>query len=91
MMKFNVGDKVFIKQSLGKSRECCCYGINDEMEAMCGQLVTIRTADPVTNNPDTTGQYYLEEDPGRWLWSDNCFDPLGSDIEDVEIDVSGLL
>lgn len=91
MMKFNVGDKVFIKKSLGKNRECCCYGINEYMEAMCGQLVTIRKANPVINRPETTGQYYLEEDPGHWLWSDNCFDPAVPDIDDVEIDVSGLL
>ena len=75
---YNAGDQVQIKKPLLK----CHHGLNNDMRAMAGKVVTI---EKVLSN-----SYTIKEDPAKWAWCDLCFDPIGQEPEG-DISLEGLL
>lgn len=90
---FQKGERVLVKRSL--SDEDCCFGLVWEMKDFCGEVVTIADAYKLQSDDAnyglTTGRYCVLEDPDDWMWSDNCFEKLQPEIEDVDIDVNCLI
>lgn len=62
--KYKVGDKVRIKEDLYEGESYGNMYFNDEMEEMCGEVVTIE---------EVCGGYYEVEENG-WSWTDEMFE-----------------
>lgn len=68
MAKFKIGDKVRVRMDLATGIN---YGIDtfvSSMEKYRGELVTIADYN--------FGLYSIEEDGGRWNWTDEMFEPV---------------
>ena len=72
MAKYNVGDKVLVIDNM-RSYDGP-YGSNSVMEALSGQIVTIKSA-YITENGIYRGKeaYTIEEDDGMWTWANEMF------------------
>jgi len=70
-MKYKKGDKVRIREDLpyGKVN---LYGVNDFMESMAGQIVTIKRVSALF-------YYLIKEDNGEWWWEDEMFEDGGGE------------
>lgn len=77
-MKFKVGDKVKIKDSLKEGGGFRLY-VSEEMAEYKGKTVTIET---ITSSDK--GIYEIEEDNGIWCWSDDMFEVAKYDYEDLK-------
>jgi len=85
-MKFKVGDKVRVRQEKALERE---FGVKPngtikcdlvaDMKRFCGQVVTIKEVHYTS--------YHIEEDNGKWAWTDAMLEGYAFEYGD-EIEVS---
>lgn len=73
--KLQVGMKVKIREDLCMSH--CYYGLNEEMEEIVGQEVTIESIS------DTSfGQVKIRVEENSWDWNPKCFASLEKMIDE---------
>ena len=65
MARYNVGDRVVVREGLGTRSSNYAYGYGDGMEQYNGQTVTIASS--------SGNQYRIEEDNRRYFWGDSDF------------------
>lgn len=71
-MKYQVGNKVKVRNDLTCHMEYGCRIVTKEMCDMKGKTVTIKEA---------LDYYYLiEEDKGYWMWTDEMFEPVDREL-----------
>lgn len=70
MARYNVGDRVVVREGLGTCSSNYAYGYGGGMEQYNGRTVTIASA-----MSDTLGRvvYQIEEDNRQWMWGDSDF------------------
>lgn len=70
MARYNVGDRVVVREGLGTYSSNYAYGYGGGMEQYNGRTVTIASA-----RSDTLGRvvYQIEEDNRQWMWGDSDF------------------
>ncbi len=71
-MKYQVGNKVKVRNDLTCYREYGCRIATKEMCAMKGKTVTIKEA--------LDYHYLIEEDKGYWMWTDEMFEPVDREL-----------
>ena len=72
-MKYNIGDKVKIRENLIDNEEYGgCY-INDKMIEYSGKTVTIAQVREYHYYDDGVA-YHIIEDGGRWVWGSDIFE-----------------
>lgn len=71
-MKYQVGNKVKVRNDLTCYREYGCRIVIKEMCAMKGKTVTIKEA--------LDYHYLIEEDKGYWMWTDEMFEPVDREL-----------
>ena len=69
-MKYKVGDRIRVRGDL-REKVYSPFGFTKQMAAMAGSIVTIAEAEE--GKPD---RYILEEDGGRFWWSEQMFEPV---------------
>lgn len=65
MARYNVGDRVVVREGLGTRSSNYAYGYGDGMEQYNGRTVTIASS--------SGNQYHIEEDNRRYFWGDSDF------------------
>lgn len=65
MARYNVGDRVVVREGLGTRSSNYAYGYGDGMEQYNGRTVTIASS--------SGNQYRIEEDNRRYFWGDSDF------------------
>lgn len=65
MARYNVGDRVVVREGLGTCSSNYAYGYGDGMEQYNGRTVTIASS--------SGNQYRIEEDNRRYFWGDSDF------------------
>lgn len=65
MARYNVGDRVVVREGLGTRSSNYAYGYGDGMEQYNGRTVTIASS--------SENQYRIEEDSRRYFWGDSDF------------------
>lgn len=87
MRQLYPGDVVHIRDNL-RNANTCNSGLLPSMKDMAGQWVTIK--DYWGKN---VGQhcYWIHEDNGRAVWSEDCFDMDAVVDEDVTPDITELI
>lgn len=80
-MKYNVGDKVRIREDLVMGGNYGCSIAVNDMVDMGGSVATIERV------YEELSSYYIEEDTKSYLWTDEMFEPVEemSAIEALEI------
>lgn len=66
MARYNVGDRVIVREGLGSGSNGYQYGYGTGMERYNGQIVTI-------TNVVGDNSYSIAEDDQQWLWGDSDF------------------
>ena len=69
MAKYKIGDRVRIMEEWG---EGCAQNPDGLMDKWLGKVMTIRSV-------ESHGYYTMEEDNGRWAWSENSLAGLSRD------------
>lgn len=72
MARYNVGDRVIVREGLGSSNNNYQYGYDTGMERYNGQTVTI--AEVTGHN-----RYSIVEDDQHWMWGESDFVGLADD------------
>ena len=72
-MKYKVGDKVRVREVLSIEKRYDGCWVVPSMTAFLGQTVTIRKIHEDIN------RYEINEDYGKWKWTDEMFEPLESE------------
>lgn len=77
MAKFNVGDKVLVKDVCEGHED---IGFTDTMEQHCGTIVTIKKVLEELNLVLSDVVYYIEEDDPRmqFYWPEDWLEPIES-------------
>lgn len=70
MPELHPGDKAYIRDSL-RDAKSCNSGLLTSMQNMAGQWVTIAS---IWGTNDDQFCYYIYEDHGYAIWSEDCFD-----------------
>lgn len=70
MPELHPGDKAYIRDSL-RDAKSCNSGLLTSMQNMAGQWVTISS---IWGTNDDQFCYYIYEDNGYAIWSEDCFD-----------------
>lgn len=88
---FSVGERVKVRPDLGREDYLLYnyHGLNEEMIALAGHIVTIEECD--CNKKSVQGRsdgcdYYICEDNCAWTWTADCFIRI-----EPEIDPTALL
>lgn len=73
-MTLQVGMRVRVREN---ANNLCTHGFNENMMALCGQIVTI--ANPADDGDEDC--VFIYEDGGEWVWNPECFE----EIEELEV------
>lgn len=83
-MKYKAGDRVKVRKDLKTGK---IYGVVDfvkEMEKFRGKNVTIKKAFEGYGGGD---RYQIQEDNGKWTWSNNMFEPIITNFDKVKEEI----
>ena len=81
-MKYKVGDKVRVREDLLTKERYGSCSVAPLMVMFLGETVTIRKVHENIN------WYEINEDYGTWVWTDEMFEPLESENQADETNVS---
>ena len=82
--KYNIGDKVLVREDLEEGKLYGYYSVNEDMFPLRGKIVTI--CDIGYNF------YILKEDSGRWSWTNEMFSgKVSEDFSSEESDSQNII
>lgn len=78
-MKYKAGDKVRIRKDLKTNKVYGFYEVEEEMQLMAGEFVTIMDA------YEEYDYYEIEEDYGEFAWSDEMFEDAMTNADRIRV------